>query len=625
MAKAASPLLQFIRRVVEDRRLLQLPDQELLRRFQDEQDQAAFQALLHRHGPMVLEVCRGVLGNEADAEDTFQATFLILARKPGSIRKTEALASWLHGVAYRTALKARAQSATRHRHEASLPERPASPAEDLTWQEVQRVLHEELNGLPPVYRVPLVLCYLEGATQEAAAVQLGVPRTTLRERLERARALLRARLVRRGLGPAALLAAAAWPAASAPASVTSALLESTVEAATLLAAGRPATGLVSARVARLTEGVLKTMLRGKRTLIALVLGLFVALAVGVGTSIPWLRAQTPGENKKEAPKETWKSAGTLEHDHTILCVAFGPDRFLLVSDEGVKLRAWEVEAKTKVPFNEGLQRDSDGRLKAIDYAKVNKDYSLITAITYAADNSWVSYLARKGAHLAGPPDIRNGKATRVGPGFGGDGVRPLAIASDGITHALVGRDPKTVMMLRWEIDWGRNRARQEDGAVCEGHEDEPLCAAFSPDGHSLVTGSADKTARIWDPSSGNEKHVLRGHTDGVLVVAFSPDGKLVATGGKDGLVKLWDAATGKERASLAGHTVVRCLAFSPDGRTLVSGGEDQTVRIRDVATGREQAVLRDHKGIVLTVAFSRDGRLLTSAGTDKTIRLWTKK
>src|SRR5262245_17565888 len=133
---AASPILQLIRRVVEDPQVRELPDQDLLQRFQSQHDEAAFHTLLRRHGPMVLDVCRGVLGDGPGAEDAFQATFLVLAQKAGSIRKVAALGSWLHGVAHRTALKARAQSAVRRKHEARAPVRPTSPADDLSWREV---------------------------------------------------------------------------------------------------------------------------------------------------------------------------------------------------------------------------------------------------------------------------------------------------------------------------------------------------------------------------------------------------------------------------------------------------------------------------------------------------------
>src|SRR6516162_7707055 len=255
------PILQLIRRLVDDEGVRQLSDRHLLRQFSDRRDEAAFGTLLHRHGPMVLNVCRGVLSNEADAEDAFQATFLILARKAPSIRKTESVGSWLHGVAYRTALKARAQSATRQKNEARAPARSGSAPDDLTWREAQQVVHEELAGLAERYRVPLVACYLEGKTQDQAAAQLGQAKSTLKERLERGRSLLRARLVRRGLGPAALLLAAAWPSATASASLPATLASSTIQAAVLCAAGQAAApSVISAKVAALAEGVLKSML-----------------------------------------------------------------------------------------------------------------------------------------------------------------------------------------------------------------------------------------------------------------------------------------------------------------------------------------------------------------------------
>src|SRR5262249_12264348 len=232
MAVAASPILQLIRRVGEDPKVRDLPDRDLLERFQAQRDQAAFHTLLRRHGPMVLDVCRGVLGDRPDADDAFQATFLVLAQKAGSIRKGASLGSWLHGVAHRTALKARAQSAARHKHEARAPQRPATEPDDLSWREVRQVLHEGLGRIPERYREPLVMCCLEGATQHHAASRLGLAERTVRERLERGRELLRLRLVRRGLGPAAILAVAAWPAAGVSAAVPAVLVGSTFKAAT---------------------------------------------------------------------------------------------------------------------------------------------------------------------------------------------------------------------------------------------------------------------------------------------------------------------------------------------------------------------------------------------------------
>jgi RNA polymerase sigma factor (sigma-70 family) len=276
MAKTAnSPIMQLIRRVVEDPKVRELPDRDLLQRFHAQQNQAAFHTLLRRYGPMVLDVCRGVLGDCSDAEDAFQATFLVLAHKAGSIRKATALGSWLHGVARRTALKARLQSAVRQKHEARATQRQASEADDLSWREVRQVVYEELGGIPERYREALVLCYLEGATQQRAAARLGLAERTVRERLEHGRELLRLRLVRRGLGPAAILTVAAWPTAAVSGAVPAVLVDSTVRAAAVVAAGGAAASVVSPEVAALAQGVLKMMLCSKLNVAA------AALAVAV--------------------------------------------------------------------------------------------------------------------------------------------------------------------------------------------------------------------------------------------------------------------------------------------------------------------------------------------------------
>jgi cytochrome c peroxidase len=290
MARAfSSPILQLIRRVVKDERVRQLSDSLLLQQLCEGRDEAAFAALLYRHGAMVLGVCRSVLRNEADAEDAFQATFLILARKAASIRKSASVGSWLHGMAHRTALKARAQSATREKNVARVPARPALQPDDLAWREVQQLVHEELAGLAERYRDPLVACYLEGKTQEQAAAQLGVAVSTLKERMERGRSQLRARLVRRGLGTAAILTAAAWPEAGS-ASVPETLASRTIQAAHRFAGGRLASTVASAKVAALTEGALKTMVLTKLKLTMVVLA-GMALVAG-GASLTMLAAPT---------------------------------------------------------------------------------------------------------------------------------------------------------------------------------------------------------------------------------------------------------------------------------------------------------------------------------------------
>ena len=182
-----------------------LTDSELLSRFADRRDEAAehaFAALVERHGPMVLRVCRSILRNEHDAHDAFQGTFLVLARRAQSVRKRESVASWLHGVALRVAACEQTAMAHRRRHETRAGQMAAARVSvEGGSPDVSKILHEELGRLPERYRTVVVLCYLEGHTCEAAARQLGWPVGTVKSRLSRARERLRGRLLRRGLAP----------------------------------------------------------------------------------------------------------------------------------------------------------------------------------------------------------------------------------------------------------------------------------------------------------------------------------------------------------------------------------------------------------------------------------------
>ncbi len=183
-----------------------LTDRQLLDQFSTahrEAAEAAFTTLVERHGPMVLRVCRGVLGDSHDVHDAFQATFLVLVRKSGSLWVRDSLGPWLHGVAFRVATKAKVAAARRKRARAPAPPRSPRAGRGDGRDDLASTLHEEVNRLPPKYREPIVLCYLEGLTHEGAATALGWPVGTVSGRLARARDLLRARLVRRGLAPSA--------------------------------------------------------------------------------------------------------------------------------------------------------------------------------------------------------------------------------------------------------------------------------------------------------------------------------------------------------------------------------------------------------------------------------------
>jgi RNA polymerase sigma factor (sigma-70 family) len=324
MGKAlSSPILRVIRQVVEDPEMRESSDRDLLQQFSERRDTAAFHALLRRHGPMVFDVCLGVLGNEANAEDAFQATFLILAQKATSIRKAASVGSWLHSVAYRTALQARAQEATRKKSEAHAPPRPMSEPDDLTWREVRAVLHEELNKLPERYRVALVMCYLESKTQDQAAAQLGVAKSTLKERLERGRELLRARLVRRGFGPAVLLVAATWPAPVASACFLPTFMSAAVKAAGLSVAGQATAGVISAKVAALSEGVMRAMFMTK---MRLVVGLLI-VATAIGVAGLTFRPGGTGAVAQAAPPTARTETAPDNKDIERLIKQLGSDEF----------------------------------------------------------------------------------------------------------------------------------------------------------------------------------------------------------------------------------------------------------------------------------------------------------
>jgi RNA polymerase sigma factor (sigma-70 family) len=262
-----------------------LGDGQLLERFANREGEAAelaFATLVERHGPMVFRVCRGVLNDLHAAEDAFQATFLILVRKAGSIRSGDSVASWLHGVATRVSLDARASSRRRQRHEGQYDGRRPIEAVggDLDRRDLEAILGEELQRLPERYRAPVVLCYFEGLSHEEAALRLGRPVQTIRTRLARARERLRGRLARRGLAP---LAGAVALSADASASVPRTLADSTVKAAMRVAAGRAvAAGAVPATVAALTEGVLRTMLMTKLKFAAAVLVTLATAVTGAG-------------------------------------------------------------------------------------------------------------------------------------------------------------------------------------------------------------------------------------------------------------------------------------------------------------------------------------------------------
>lgn len=291
-----------------------LTDAQLLGRFVERRDEAAFEALLRRHGPMVFGVCRRVLGNNDDARDAFQATFLVFVRKAASLASRGAVGGWLHGVAYRTALEARSRRARRRARERQVEVMPQPMAEpDNDWQELLVLLDRELNRLPEKYRMPVVLCELEGKSRKDAARELKLPEGTLSSRLAMARKLLAKRLSRYGPGVSgAVLAAALAQAASA--SVPPSLLTSTVQTGVLAAAGQTlAAGTSSAKVVALTEGVMKAMLLSKLKVVWTVVAAVAVSAAAVGLTYR-AAAQSSAPTSGEANRAQPAGAGRVAAD-----------------------------------------------------------------------------------------------------------------------------------------------------------------------------------------------------------------------------------------------------------------------------------------------------------------------
>jgi RNA polymerase sigma factor (sigma-70 family) len=326
-----------------------LTDRQLLDQFSTahrEAAEAAFTTLVERHGPMVLRVCRGVLSDSHDVHDAFQATFLVLVRKSESLWVRDSIGPWLHGVALRVATKAKVAAARRKAHERRAAE-IAEADRGGEHDDLASILHEEVDRLPPKYRAPIVLCYLEGLTHEGAATALGWPVGTVSGRLARARDILRTRLVRRGLAPSAVMLGAVLSAEEASAVVLS---ESAIQSVMSLVAERSA-GVAPPAVAALAKGCLRMMTMAKLKSASILL-LVVIAAFGLanaartrlfdhghdaGPAIPL--ALAGDANPAEMKQDSWPAGVEVSGrvvDHGGAAVA-GADVLLLGSEQ---LRVW---------------------------------------------------------------------------------------------------------------------------------------------------------------------------------------------------------------------------------------------------------------------------------------------
>ncbi|HZV03934.1 MAG TPA: RNA polymerase sigma factor [Gemmataceae bacterium] len=366
MANASlHPLLNYLRRVcVPFASVDEIDDGQLLHRFLSGHDESAFTLIVQRYGAMVWGLCVRRLGETPEAEDAFQATFLVLVRKAASLRTPQQLGPWLYGVAYRTALKLQARRAHKAAKERPLPEQTAErePAES-SWGELRPILDEEVNRLPEKYRQPVLLCYLQGMSSEEAARRLGCAKGTVFSRLSRARDLLRRRLVRRGVevsagALAAVLAENTFLRAAPPA----VLSETTIRMSLLFATGTTSSA-VSASLTALVEGVVRSMFLSKVKVAVIVLVTIGLLGSGAGFVAHRTAAGQPGDKPattpdrppsvaqktKEKTKEKEKSRGDRPAPKPKMDEA-GPDA---KQDPATRLEIWRAQLTNPLNF-EGI-------------------------------------------------------------------------------------------------------------------------------------------------------------------------------------------------------------------------------------------------------------------------------
>jgi RNA polymerase sigma factor (sigma-70 family) len=609
------PVLRHIRRLAAAGGGRAWSDGQLLQAFAADGDQAAFAALVERHGRLVLSVCRRVLRHEHDAEDAFQATFLVLARKAGSIRKQDALPSWLYGVAYRTAMKARASAARRHaREEKATPRSTGDAAGDAALRELQAVLAEEVGWLPQKLRAPVVLCCLEGKSKAEAAQELGWKEGTVSGRLAQGRQRLQQRLARRGVALSAALGACLLPE-SGLAAVPPALAVAAVRGALLFAAGiagKAAT--VPARVTALAEAVLRALPAAKLKTVTAVLLLLTLVGVGAAVFAPPGRKPPPAGSKPVARSEpasrpldprpdTDRSGdplpagararlGTtrLRHQHTIKAVRFSRDGKLIVSG------AWDDTARLwDAATGRELRRLADPG-KPISAVDLSPDGKVVAAGNL--NQTFVLWGAATGKELFRSPKLENN-------------VLSLRFSPDG---KLLATESGPVVRL-WDV------ARRRELRRCTEAPSLVWSLVFSPNGKTLAAGCEHGVVCLWDTTTGEALRRLRGPEGGILSIDISGDGKRLACSVAGRGACLWDLATGRQLRRLAGAGAV---AFAPGGKTLAVGGEGM-IRLYDVAGGtvlRRCRLRGADRGGIGPIAFSPDGTRLVAPGRGKTLQRW---
>jgi RNA polymerase sigma factor (sigma-70 family) len=498
-------VIQHLRRAVLARDAAALSDGQLLDRFLARREDAAFAALVRRHGPMVFGVCLRLLADPHDAEDAFQATFLVLVKKADSIRPRERVGPWLHGVALRTASKARCRAARRRvvERRAVAVRAHEAPGDDALWRDLRPVLDAELGRLPEAYRAPVVLCDLEGASRGEAARRLGVPEGTISSRLARGRELLGRRLRRRGVALTAGLVALTL-ARQARAAVPHELVELTVNSAL---------GGATAPIAALARGVIQAMFYSQCKLVATVAAVagIVALALGVGAhraqaekpAPPAAATTTVAADKPDKPEAGPSLDGTV----TSLDAKKNAVTLRVQEDPGKKEtveRTYALATDAKVRLEHGLKKES-------------KDGSLADVTEGAAVTVQLS------------PDKKSVLLISVHPGNLQGSVKSVDATKNAITittKSKAGAEEKTVTLMQdakviLDDGLGKKGDAPKEGKLSDVGEGLPVWVQLSGYDRTQAVG-----VRVSGPTiSGTVKGVDVGN--GTITVTVKEDGQVV--------------------------------------------------------------------------------------------------
>jgi RNA polymerase sigma factor (sigma-70 family) len=654
-------VLEHLRKLTDPRRARELCDGDLLERFRRYREEAAFTLLMQRHGAMVLNICRRILGDSHQAEDAFQATFLVLVRKAGTIRKEASWSSWLHVVATHIAHKARAQSARRRacEREALPPGRNDNSFDALAAGELRAALDEEIARLPDKYRTPLVLCYLAEKTHEQAASELGWPKSSVTARLAKARALLLRRLTRRGFTVPAGLLAVLLTESAANAAIPSLLTLSTVRVAMQALNGEASAAASAATlVAGFIRGTTAVKVVGTLTLLAI---LGFATAVGYRMTAPGLplsqeatpRAQPAKEQRQAMPERrnhrvdllgddlpeealTRMGSSRLRHPHP-RDLFFSADGKSLISFKEGGLRIWDT-ATGKLLRNLFRLSDfvKDGQVKSCRLvgdsfvratAKPGEKW-LISVQVVDATTGEVRRRVRikEPAVVVNPTISPDGKRVavtlqneiRLYDTTTGDKVQQIPVKGVAAWDIAFSPDSKTIA----HNDLSSDTVYLHDVATgklireMKRPGDTTLHLVFSPDGRFLASMPQSRVedkgeVSIWNVHEGKEVQRFTHPFPKAMSGAFSPDGKLVAIGGARAGLVLWDVETGKEIRRLNPHGGVMAIAFSLDGKTLATASPRGAIRLWDTATGKTLPVSADpDMQTADDLRFSADGKRL---------------